>query len=168
MYWNLLKSSKNSSQMYFCISNLPKDDTKRAVIISSKLMEQKMNSQQKNCCVTMKFENEDDWEGNHQQLMAFLGKLYNFNNDEIDEDDYDEHPFKIYQIEPDDLDKVLKGARRGNVKYCIIEDIEEMDWDNEFLRMKEYVCQLFNLKDHNKLSFVNDDNEMLISRKVMN
>ena len=127
MYWNLLKSSKDSSQMYFYIGDLPKDDTKRAVIISSKSMEK---HQKKDFETVINFENEDDWDENYKQLMEFLRNVYNFNNDEIDYDDYEEHPFKIYQIEPGDLDKIVQEARSGNVnKFETF--IEKYDSDAE-------------------------------------
>ena len=54
--------------------------------------------------------NEADWEENCEQLMLFLRKMYNFNNDA-----YEGHPFKIYQIEADNLDKIVQEATRGNV-----------------------------------------------------
>ena len=135
MYWNLLKSSKESSQMYFYIGDLPKENRKRAQIISSKLMKNNNNNngnngKNKDCQVVMNFEDEDDWDENYKQLMLFLRKMYNFNNDEIDEEDYEAHPFKIYQVKPDDLDSILKEARSGNVnKFNTF--IEEYDLDTE-------------------------------------
>ena len=117
-----------------------KDNTKRAVIISSKLL--KNNNNNRDCHVVMKFESEDNWDENYLQLMAFLRKIYNFNNDEVE---YDEHPFKIYQIEPNNLDEMVKKAATGNVskfdtfieEYGIDVEIDTCDSLEEYCHANE-------------------------------
>ena len=209
--------------MYFYIGDLAKDETdetKRAVIISSKLM--KNRSKDNDCDVVMNLKNGDDWDENYKQLVLFLRQIYNFNNDEIEWNDYGSHPFKIYQIAPNNLDKILKEARSGNVHkfntfieeyelqveilggvslknffesnedcnecgmyvtykkyleltynntngynvchwvpstYCNIQNVEEINWDDEFAAMKEFVCKYFHLKDDDKLKFEHFDDE---------
>ena len=44
-------------------------------------------------------------------------------------------------------------------EYCIVEDMEEMDWNNEFTAMKEYICNYFNLKDNNELKVVHFEDD---------
>ena len=183
IYCNKLKSSANSIRMYFYIGNdIPPADVyddlkenenenenencKRATIITSKLMNapkkilrelKKRGDNVVNAQMTMKLGEDEDWDAFYQQITDFLNKLYQVKDDTLEYDDYDEFPYKIYQIEPslwnNSKNKISRNARSGDLsefdnfltKYSLDVELENADALEDYFAANETIgdCVLF-------------------------
>ena len=182
-YSTLLKSSKSSIRMYFYIGDTaPRGDvyveegddgnenSKRAIIISSKLMNapknvlgelQKRGGKVVNAQMTMKLgecKDGENLDGDkfYEKIMVFLNKLYQTNDDTIDLDSYDEFPYKIYQIEPsvwnNSNNEISKQALKGDLsgfdqfltKYDLDIELDGADVLQDFFKGNEE-CHDFTL-----------------------
>ena len=224
---------------------------KRAIIVSSKLVDapqqviselKKQGGKMVNAQITMKLgddEQDNDWDKFYEKITVFLNQLYQVKDDSLEYDDYDEFPYKIYQIEPsvwnNSKNKISQQAQSGDLsefdefltKYGLdieldgadsLEDYfdgndtssdcilfvtykqyfimlnsnnndsilgriyhwspsylttkntsvgddgstgsKEVDWNKEFLSMKEVVSRNFNLINNDEISFVRCDDEV--------